>query len=147
MEYNHQRMLQFPSAYAVLSDEEMTYTEGGAFSFNITQEQVITFAVNLSVNTLLLFGSAALDYFSNTVQNGYNDGLTLSGTFSHQWGKMNTWSKVATCGLAALGGYYAYIQVVGIVRSLKELFGAFKTAFDQSKAEQQTLAQPALLTV
>lgn len=148
MEYNHQRMLQLPSAYAVLSDEEMTYTEGGAFSINITPEQVTTFAVNLTVNTFLLVGSLALEYFSDTVQNGYNDGLSISGIFSHQWNRMNTWSKVAACGLAAVGGYYAYIQVVGIVRSVKELVGAFKTAYEQSKAEQQAnnaLAQPALL--
>lgn len=149
MEYNYQHTLQLPSAYAVLSVEEMTYTEGGAFSFNITQEQVTIFTLNLAVNTLTLLGQGALNYFSNMIENGYNDGLSLMGTLDHQWGKMNTWSKVAAGGLAVLGGYYAYIQVVGIIQSVKELVNAFKTTFDQIKADQQansaSLAQPTLL--
>lgn len=145
MEYNHQHMLQLPSAYAVLSEEEMTYTEGGAFSFNITPEQVTTFAINLTVNTVLLAGSFALDYFSNTIQNGYNDGLSASGIFSHQWNKMNTWSRVAACGLAVVGGYYAYTQVVGVVRNIMNIVEAVKLAYSQSKAEQNNdVLQPAL---
>lgn len=145
MEYNHQHMLQLPSAYAVLSEEEMTYTEGGAFSFNITQEQVAAFAVNVAVNTILIVGSVSLEYFSNTIQNGYNDGLSISGIFSHQWNRMNTWSRVAACGLAVVGGYYAYTQVVGVVRNIMSIVEAFKLAYSQSKAEQNTdVLQPAL---
>lgn len=149
MEYNHQRVLQLPSAYAVLSEEEMTYTDGGAFSFNITQEQVMAFTINLAVNTLYVLGQGAVEYFSNTVQNGLNDGLSFAGVLSHQWGKMNTWSKVAACGLAALGGYYVYLQVYSIVQSVKELVGAFKESFEMIKADQQTnvFAQPTLLAV
>lgn len=146
MEYNYQHTLQLPSAYAVLSVEEMTYTEGGAFSFNITQEQVTIFTLNLAVNTLYILGQGAFEYFSNTIQNGYNDGLSLGGTFAHQWGKMNTWSKFAACGLAVLGGYYVYAQVNGIVQSISELVNAFKSSFGQ--AEQQagsSISQPTLL--
>lgn len=145
MEYNHQHMLQLPSAYAVLSEEEMTYTEGGAFSFNITQEQVAAFAVNMAVNTILIVGSVSLEYFSNTIQNGYNDGLSISGIFSHQWNRMNTWSRVAACGLAVVGGYYAYTQVVGVVRNIMSIVEAFKLAYSQSQAEQNNdVLQPAL---
>lgn len=149
MEYNNQRMLQLPSVYAVLSEEEMTYTEGGAFSFNISQEQVMAFTLNLAVNALYTLGQGSVEYFATTIQNGLNDGLSLPGVLSHQWGKMNTWSKVAACGLAALGGYYVYLQVYSIVQSVKELVGAFKETFEMIKADQQAnaFAQPTLLAV
>lgn len=151
MEYNNQRMLQLPTVYAVLSEEEMTYIDGGAFSFNITQEQVAVFTINLAVNTLNLLGQGAVEYFSTMLQNGFNDGLSLYGILDHQWGKMNTWSKVAAGGLAVLGGYYVYVQVYSIVQSVKQLIGAFKETFAQIKADQQAangaLAQPTLLAV
>ena len=151
MEYNHQRVLQLPSAYAVLSEEEMTYTDGGAFSFNITQEQVIVFAANVVVNTLYIMGQGAFEYFYSTFTNGYNDGLSVAGTISHQLGKMNTWSKVAACGLVVLGGYYVYSQVSGIVQSVMEIVNAFVSSFSQSQPDQMgsdpTGLQPAPLAI
>ena len=43
MDHTYQRPLQLPAGYSVLSAEEMTYTEGGALSINITPEQVMAF--------------------------------------------------------------------------------------------------------
>ena len=43
MDHTYQRPLQLPAGYSVLSAEEMTYTEGGAFSINITPQQVMAF--------------------------------------------------------------------------------------------------------
>ena len=43
MDHTYQRPLQLPAGYAVLSAEEMTYTEGGALSINITPQQVMAF--------------------------------------------------------------------------------------------------------
>ena len=47
MDHTYQRPLQLPAGYSVLSAEEMTYTEGGAFSVNITPEQVLIFGRTL----------------------------------------------------------------------------------------------------
>ena len=52
MDHTYQRPLQLPAGYAVLSAEEMTYTEGGALSINITPEQVMAFGINVTVNLL-----------------------------------------------------------------------------------------------
>ena len=46
MDHTYQRPLQLPAGYAVLSAEEMTYTEGGALSINITPQQVMAFGMH-----------------------------------------------------------------------------------------------------
>lgn len=133
MEYQNQTNLHLPCAYAVLSVEEMTYIEGGAFSINITQEQVATLAVNLVVNTVLVLGQGALNYVSTTFQNGSTNGLSFFGTIDHQLNKMNTWSRIAAAGMLAVGGYYAYTQVVGMVSNVVEIVKALQSAYNQSK--------------
>ena len=53
-----------------------------------------------------------------------SDGLSLTGVVKHNWNRMNTWSRVATVGMAGLAGYYAYAQVRSMYLSLKNLFGS-----------------------
>lgn len=137
MDHTYQRSLQMPACYNVLSEEEMTYTDGGAFSISITPEQVIGFGMNVAINLLGVMGRYAFQSAVSGMQAGLNDGLSVGGVVGHYWGKLNTWSKIATVGLAGLGGYYAYVQAVGIYRSLKNLFDAFKNTFDQIRADQQ----------
>ena len=49
--------LAMPAHYALVPQEEMVYLDGGAL-FNITQEQVIQFGVNVLVNGLMFLGGA-----------------------------------------------------------------------------------------
>ena len=129
MDHTYQRPLQLPAGYSVLSAEEMTYTEGGAFSINITPQQVMAFGINVTVNLLGLM----------------NDGLGVGDAIGHYWGKLNTWSKVATIGMAGLGGYYAYCQARSIYLSIKNLVDAFKNTYNEiqakKKAEQEAAEQ------
>lgn len=144
MEYQNQANLHLPCAYAVLSEEEMTYIEGGAFSINITQEQVAVLATNLVINTILVLGQGALNYVSTTFQNGSANGLSFFGTIDHQLGKMNTWSKIAAAGMLAVGGYYAYTQVVGMVRNVVEIVKALQNVYNQS---QQPTVEPSTMSL
>lgn len=48
--------LAMPAHYALVPQEEMVYLDGGAL-FNITQEQVIQFGVNVLVNGLMFLGA------------------------------------------------------------------------------------------
>ena len=59
MDHTYQRPLQLPACCSVLSAEEMTYTEGGALSINITPEQVMAFGINATVNLLGMMGRYA----------------------------------------------------------------------------------------
>ena len=145
MDHTYQRPLQLPAGYSVLSAEEMTYTEGGAFSINITPQQVMAFGINVTVNLLGLMGRYAFQGAVSGMQNALNDGLSVGDAIGHYWGKLNTWSKVATIGMAGLGGYYAYCQARSIYLSIKNLVDAFKNTYNEiqakKKAEQEAADQ------
>ena len=140
MEHTYQDTMLMPAAYAVLSEEEMTYVDGGAFSIQITPEQAAAFAINLAVNVTLILGQGAFQYAVSGIRNGVADGLGIVGTLDHFWGKLSPWSKVATVGLGLAGGLYVYNQVVGIVNSIKNLIDAIQSPSQQAQPEQQLLA-------
>lgn len=142
MDHTYQHPMRMPACYNVLSEEEMTYTEGGAFS--ITPEQVLTFGMNVTVNLLGMMGRYAFQYTVSGIQNGLADGLTVGGVLGHYWGKLNTWSKVASIGLAGLGGYYAYVQAVSLYQSIKNLYIGIRDAINESKNQQAQQEQAAL---
>ena len=145
MDHTYQRPLQLPAGYSVLSAEEMTYTEGGALSINITREQVMTFGMNVVVNLAGVMGRYAFQSAVSGMQNALNDGLSVGDAVGHYWGKLNPWSKVISIGLAGLGGYYGYLQARSIYLSLKNIALAFKNSIDQyqadKKAEQEAAEQ------
>ena len=147
MDHTYQRPLQLPAGYSVLSAEEMTYTEGGALSINITQEQIMTFGMNVAVNLVGVMGRYAFQSAVSGMQNALCDGLTVGDAVGHYWGKLNTWSKVASIGLAGLGCYYGYIQARNIYLSIKNLVVAFKDSIDQYKANKNAEQQNGLPTL
>lgn len=132
MDHTSQSAMLMPASYAVLSEEEMTYLDGGAdYSFNIGDYTVTlhpevlgAYAMNLVVNTFYMLGQGAFQYTVNTFKEGLMDGLTVGGVIKHNWNRMNNWSRAATVGMSVLGGYYVYVQAVGIYKSLKNLFGS-----------------------
>ena len=71
--------------------------------------------------------------------------MGVGDAIGHYWGKLNTWSKVATIGMAGLGGYYAYCQARSIYLSIKNLVDAFKNTYNEiqakKKAEQEAAEQ------
>ncbi len=137
MDHTYQRPLQLPACCSVLSAEEMTYTEGGALSINITPEQVMAFGINATVNLLGMMGRYAFQAAVSGMQNALNDGLGVGDAIGHYWGKLNTWSKVATIGMAGLGGYYAYCQARSIYLSIKNLVDAFKNTYNEIQAKKE----------
>ena len=123
MDHLYQTTMLLPASYAVISEEEMTYLDGGkeillgsVFGYDITfnTDQFVIFCQSALVNALLLGGSYSLSYFKNTIVSGANNGLSPAGTFYHTWDKMN--------GMGTLAGYYAYGQVVSIIRTVKNLY-------------------------
>ena len=131
-----EKKLMMPANYNVMTEEEMTYTEGGAFSINITPQQVMAFGLTVTVNLLGVMGRYAFQGAVSGMQNALNDGLGVGDAVGHYWGRLNPWSKVATIGLAGLGGYYAYCQARSIYLSVKNLVIAFKNTFDEYQANK-----------
>ena len=83
MDHTYQRPLQLPACCSVLSAEEMTYTEGGARSINITPEQVMAFGINATVNLLGMMGRYAFQAAVSGKQNDLNDGMVVRDENSH----------------------------------------------------------------
>ena len=131
MEHPAQNAMLFPASYAVLSDEEMTYLEGGttiplfqAFGYQVSldTDTLATFALTASANLFVLMTNYSFQYLTGRLQSGLENGLSLSGTFYHNWDKMNSWSKVASVGVAGLAGIYVYSQVKSLISSVKTLY-------------------------
>ena len=131
MDHPYQSTMQFPAAYAVLTQEEMTYLDGGrviqlgtVFGYDISfnTDQFAIFCKSAAINAFILASSYSFSYIKNTTLSGLNNGLSASGTFYHTWDKLNGWSKLALFGIGTLAGYYAYGQVVSIIRTVKNIY-------------------------
>ena len=102
MDHTYQSTMLMPASYAVLSEEEMTYLDGGAdYSFNVGDytvtlhpEVLVTYAMNVVVNGVYMLSQGSFQYFINTFKEGLSDGLSLTGVVKHNWNRMNTWSRV-----------------------------------------------------
>ena len=105
MDHTYQRPLQLPACCSVLSAEEMTYTEGGALSINITPEQVMAFGINATVNLLGMMGRYAFQAAVSGMQNALNDGLGVGDEVFYRDFYVLFVDVDVLLGLVALGGY------------------------------------------
>lgn len=136
MELTYQREMRLPTQYCALSEEEMIYIDGGEMSFEVGNymvtfypENILPKAANISLTFASLLGMGALSAIIAGVVKGYKDGMNISQTFDHFWGRQSTAGKVAAVGVGALAGYYAAVQViqyyqmiVGVVQEVKAYF-------------------------
>lgn len=92
MDHTYQSTMLMPASYAVLSEEEMTYLDGGAdYSFNVGKytvtfhpEVLVTYAMNVVVNGVYMLSQGSFQYFINTFKEGLSDGLSLTGVVLHR---------------------------------------------------------------
>ena len=131
MEHPYQNTMLLPASYAVITEEEMTYLDGGkeillgsVFGYDITfnTDQFVIFCQSALVNAFILASSYSFSYIKNTTVSGLSNGLSPAGTFYHTWDKMNGWSKLALFGVGTLAGYYAYGQVKSLINMAKSLY-------------------------
>ena len=131
MDHLYQTTMLLPASYAVISEEEMTYLDGGrviqlgtVFGYDISfnTDQFAIFCKSAAINAFLLATSYSFSYIKNTTLSGLNNGLSASGTFYHTWDKMNGWSKLALFGMGTLAGYYAYGQIQSIIHTVKNIY-------------------------
>lgn len=149
MELTCQYSMQLPASYAVLSEEEMVYIEGGAFSFNvgdytvkvnIDQQQVATFCTNVVVNFIRLLGQAAFTRTVNGLQAAKADGLSYSGAIQYYWKNQNTLGRAATFVAAGFAGYYLYVYAMNILSALVSLGNDLQGAWNNAMTPQTTAA-------
>ena len=134
MDHPYQTAMQLPAAYAVISQEEMTYLEGGteislgkAFGYELVldTDQLQAFCANVVSNLTAYLFSASFSYVTGVLQSGLTNGLSLAGTVAHVWGKQETvWGKIATVGVTGMAGVYLGAQIYSVYQSLRNLYDA-----------------------
>lgn len=133
-------MIDMPAHYALVPQEEMVYLDGGAL-FNITQEQIVQFGVNVLVNGLMFIGGSFFTAGVSMLTNAFvgttptTGGKIMKDFFSSlngaQWGFL----AVAT----VLGGLYganmvAYYYNTLIDPLIKAVQGSFVTPAEAQPA-------------
>lgn len=151
MDHPYQTTMQLPAAYAVITEEEMTYLEGGSkivlgnflgSQWTLDTDQFMTFCSSIVVNFSYYLLSASFNYVTGIIESGLNSGLSLAGSILHQWSKLQTpWSRIGAIGITGMAGLYAGVQAVSIYRTFKSLYDSIVNPMpDFSGATPQTAA-------
>lgn len=137
-------MIEMPAHYALVPQEEMVYLDGGAL-FNITQEQIIQFGVNVLVNGLMFIGGSFFAAGVSMVTNAFvgttptTGGKIMKDFFSSLNGAQ--WGFLAVASV--LGGFYGLSMAAYYYTSLIDpLIKAFQESF-LTPAEAQPAAAAA----
>ena len=131
MELTYQSPLM-PASYTALSADEMTYIDGGAiqigsYLIEFHPENLLTAAVNFTVNFAQLMGKAALTAAVGGL-------LLMHQSVSYYWDGQNKAGKAATVAVGALAGWYGAMQAIQIYNTVKSIFIELKNAYAQTKA-------------
>lgn len=141
MDHTYQHELQLPKQYSALSEEELTYLDGGEYSFDIWRftvsihpeylgETLLTMAMNFGYVLGMGITTAAI----NGVIKGHNDGLSFPQTVRHFWNRQNTAGRVAALAIGIpLGGYYTITYGMQIYSDISSIITEFK-AYRANKA-------------
>ena len=140
MELTYQSPMM-PAAYAVISADEMTYIDGGAlqigsYLIEFHPENLLTAAVNFTVNFAQLMGKAALGTAVGGLILMHQDGLTLSQSVSYYWDGQSKAGKVGTVVVGGLAGWYGVLKGIQIYNTAKSLYIELKNAYEQTKANR-----------
>ena len=136
MEATRSNLIAMPACYAVVTEEEMVYLEGGAFS--ITKEDVIRFGVTFTHNLAMVVGSLSLtmgvDAVTKSISNmGFS--LGMQSIFNTIAG-FNGWQMAALVGCTACAAYYVTLQVMQIVALVKAIGQSIQETVQQVQQNQ-----------
>ena len=132
MEFTYQSTMQLPASYAVLSEDEMVYTVGGAF--------VLNFTVNVGVNLVRMLGQAAISNTIAGIIDMRNDGLTTMGAIEHYWGRQTPVGKTMTVVAAGFAGVYVYYWARSAIESFLSIYNDMRNIYNESEAKNQAQA-------
>ena len=136
MEFTYQSTMQLPASYAVLSEDEMVYTVGGAFELNINAQDVLNFTVNVGVNLVRMLGQAAISNTIAGIIDMRNDGLTTMGAIEHYWGRQTPVGKTMTVVAAGFAGVYVYYWARSAIESFLSIYNDMRNIYNESEAKK-----------
>lgn len=134
MELTYQSQMLMPASYAVLSEEEMTYIEGGALTE--LQASALNFGINVVVNSVRMLGRGALTSAMNGLQEMRDDGMGLTTSVQYFWDGQNTRGKVSAVVMGSFAGFYAYLWARQTINTIVSIYQEVKAAYQQVKADK-----------
>ena len=134
MELTYQSQMLMPASYAVLSEEEMTYIEGGALTE--LQASALNFGINVVVNSVRMLGRGALTSAMNGLQEMHDDGMGLTTSVQYFWDGQNTRGKVSAVVMGSFAGFYAYLWARQTINTIVSIYQEVKAAYQQVKADK-----------
>ena len=136
MELTYQSQMLLPASYTVLSEEEMTYIEGGAITASDATAAVLNFAINFAVNTIKTLGQGAFNAAWNGMKEMHDDGLSITGSVKHYWGRQTTAGKAVTVVVGSFAAFYVYAQTMQIINTAVAIYQDIKAIYEQTKADK-----------
>ena len=136
MELTYQSQMLLPASYTVLSEEEMTYIEGGAITVSNATAAVLNFAINFAVNTIKTLGQGAFNAAWNGMKEMHDDGLSITGSVKHYWGRQTPAGKAGTVVISSFAAFYAYAQTMQIINTAVAIYRDIKAIYEQTKADK-----------
>lgn len=134
MELTYQSAMVMPASYAILTEEEMTYTEGGALTE--MQAAVINFGINVAVNWVKMLGQGALNSATTGLKEMHDDGMGLATSIQYFWDGQNTRGKVSAVVMGGFAGFYAYVWARQTINTVVSIYQQVKEIYQQSKADK-----------
>lgn len=135
MELTYQSPMM-PASYTAISEEEMTYIDGGAFSVNIDPVNVALFGINFVVNVARMVGQTAFSNAVDGMKSMHEHGLSIPQSIDHYWSHQTPAGKAASVAVGVLAGFYAYTKAMQIYNTVKSIYTDIKNAYELSKAQQ-----------
>lgn len=136
MELTYQNQMLLPASYTVLSEEEMTYIEGGAITVSNATAAVLNFAINFAVNTIKTLGQGAFNAAWNGMKEMHDDGLSITGSVKHYWGRQTPAGKAGTVVVCSFAAFYVYAQTMQIINTAVAIYQDIKAIYEQTKADK-----------
>lgn len=136
MELTYQSQMLMPASYTVLSEEEMTYIEGGAITVSDATAAVLNFAINFAVNTIKTLGQGAFNAAWNGMKEMHDDGLSITGSVKHYWGRQTPSGKAGTVVVGSFAAFYVYAQTMQIINTAVAIYQDIKAIYEQTKADK-----------
>ena len=136
MELTYQNQMLLPASYTVLSEEEMTYIEGGAITASDATAAVLNFAINFAVNTIKTLGQGAFNAAWNGMKEMHDDGLSITGSVKHYWGRQTPAGKAGPVVVGSFAAFYVYAQTMQIINTAVAIYKDIKAIYEQTKADK-----------
>ena len=87
-------------------------------------------------NTIKTLGQGAFNAAWNGMKEMHDDGLSITGSVKHYWGRQTPAGKAGTVVVGSFAAFYAYAQTMQIINTAVAIYRDIKAIYEQTKADK-----------